>query len=258
MAWFPDERVIRLIGPDCLKNLDSEGHAEAMVALRVRQKRKSEIDYIVSQLPDLPNVVGAARTAIPIARGLDEFEAALKSRFGTTLRMRSWQIIGSGELRVRESRTEAYQNADGSSGERKVDAFRVYARIAGTEILNPRNNSISPRFVKALQRLDEAIATVATAGGADSLSAVDRTRIAKLVEREKRHAVDAIGDIQTRKAFLSPVTVATLRTWAAMPDAEMPCIVERSGSSFYVGTSAGRLRIEIPESLGFTVPSIAA
>jgi hypothetical protein len=38
IGWFPDEGIIRIIGPDCFAALDKEGHFKAVAQLRAEQQ----------------------------------------------------------------------------------------------------------------------------------------------------------------------------------------------------------------------------
>ena len=53
IAWFKDEGVIRLIGPECYKSLNASGHQEAMAELSARRKREQGIRYLANSLPRL-------------------------------------------------------------------------------------------------------------------------------------------------------------------------------------------------------------
>jgi hypothetical protein len=49
IAWFPDEWLIRLIGPDCFAEIDKQGHADAVEELEKREARERDSVFLVSQ-----------------------------------------------------------------------------------------------------------------------------------------------------------------------------------------------------------------
>ena len=256
IAWFPEERVIRMIGPDCYAALDREGHNEALINMRKEQRRRSQIETILEHLPRLPEIINIARSAIPIAEDLDAVESALKSRLENTLRMRAWDALKEGQLRVRETATESYQKADGSTGEKQIETFRGYARIRGVQILNPTNRPSAPIITRAVERLI-AIAKGVKDTNVHALQDVERARIARSVTQEQERLRGAFADMRDRQTFLSVVTVNTLRTWGSRPDAELRCFFERGNGSLYVGRDAnGKLRVPIGKHAEFSIPEI--
>jgi len=47
IAWFPDEAIIRLLGPDCFAAMDQDAHAEALALMRQEKRRKQDIAYLL-------------------------------------------------------------------------------------------------------------------------------------------------------------------------------------------------------------------
>ncbi|MEH6719428.1 MAG: hypothetical protein V7704_11145, partial [Aurantimonas endophytica] len=233
-----------------------KGHDEAVVEMRKRKRRARDIAFILSQIPKLPQVLGAARDALPIAQDLDAVEAALKGRRESTLRMRAWQTLGAGELRVRESLTESFQRADGSTGERQIESMRIYARIGGAAILNPLNRPLAPVISKAIERLAE-VATDFSDVDLGKLEDTERSRVAKLVEREQGKLRETLEKMGERQAFLSPITINTLRTWGEMPNAEMRCFFVRDGETLYVGRDQnGKIRVPVGRNVDLSIPRL--
>jgi len=154
IAWFPEEQVIRLIGPDCFKALNAEGHAEALAALRKEQQREKDILYLLDNLPRVPALLAATREALPLAKAVDDFRSDLMLRLERTLKIDLWREIRDGKLRVRTQRREAFRRADGSEGFRNVDDFRDYASIDGHDLLNPKTMRFTPRLQRVEAHLE--------------------------------------------------------------------------------------------------------
>ena len=87
ISWWPDERVNRLIGNGCFAARDKEGHDEAYAAMLKSRRRRREIEYILSQMPKLPEFIDLARLAVPISQDIDEAVSALQARLHTTLQL---------------------------------------------------------------------------------------------------------------------------------------------------------------------------
>ena len=155
IAWFPSEGVIRLLGPECFKSLDKEGHEEAKRQLEIERRRKQDTDYLLSKLPLLGRVILVGEQAIPIAKALDIFRDDLHAKL-TLDRFPLWDCVrDGGELKIKERSQEFRQNTDGSMRIVDIDVEHVYARLSSYEILNPNLTSCGDQLQAALRKLRE-------------------------------------------------------------------------------------------------------
>ena len=102
IAWFPDEGVIRLIGPDCFAELNKEGHNEALDELAKREKREEEFKFLLSQRDQHRVALNVLKASQQVAEALDDFGARLRKTLTETLNIDLWPHVRSGELQVIE------------------------------------------------------------------------------------------------------------------------------------------------------------
>jgi hypothetical protein len=92
IAYFPDERVLRLIGPKCFVTLDAGGHHAALERLRRERKRKADIRYLVEHIHLLPKLEGLIGDWLPTIEHLDEARAIVRERL-ELLKLPLWPRI---------------------------------------------------------------------------------------------------------------------------------------------------------------------
>ena len=81
IAWFPDEGVIRLIGPDCFAEINKEGHEDAVQELKDREKRKREISFLISQRDQHQLALTVLIASRRVAQAVDNFGFDLRRRY---------------------------------------------------------------------------------------------------------------------------------------------------------------------------------
>jgi len=82
IAWFPEEGVIRIIGPDCFRALNPEGHDQAVADLRREQTKQQDVRYLLANIGVVPHTLRAIHAASNALNAWDEFAAALRSIIG--------------------------------------------------------------------------------------------------------------------------------------------------------------------------------
>jgi hypothetical protein len=80
IAWFPDEKVIRLIGPDCFRALNPEGHDRAKRQYREEQEAEKDNAYLLSNLPKLPDAIEVIERAVIVAEAVEVFYTDLQKK----------------------------------------------------------------------------------------------------------------------------------------------------------------------------------
>lgn len=256
IAWFPDECVIRLIGPDCFEALNPEGHRTALAEFRAEQQRERDIAYLLDNLPVVPGAVAAIKAAIPVAQAVDEFRAALRSRLDNTLQMPLWREIANGELRLSVRRREIFRRRDGSEGERQVNDLKLYATVRGVSLVNPRSQRFAPRLETAAQNLT-AIQLADHQRTVGRMSDTQRRQVAKTLARNVGRAQQVFEELDEARRFASRTTVATLRNWGRQEGAPFPLYVARSGNGFCIGSNQEQqLYIELDPAFDSELPTL--
>jgi hypothetical protein len=252
IAWFPEECVIRLIGPECFRAINAEGHDTALVELRAEQQREKDTRYLVANLPIVQNLVEAVNKALPIVTAVDEFRQTLLNRLETTLKIDLWREVRDGTLRVTVTRVETRQRADGTIYEHKVSDFSTYAIIDGSSILTPNARRFAPRLNTVAEHLEGLLAY----RDADA-SDLERRKAAKLLSDCVRKLKDVFQEMTEARKFASVITTATIRRWSEQPGSPIRIYTERLDSSFYVGRRREeKLRIGLLPSFDLPLPDI--
>jgi hypothetical protein len=151
IGYFPDEHVIRMLGPDCFRALNPEGHDRAYDDMRAEEQRENDINFLLSRIGDVPNLIAAVEHAIPVAQAVDELGVALRRELDVILRTQMWSHVRDGQLQTSVVRNVPYLRPDGSEGTRPVEYFGPFGgQLAGINFMNPRAPVIAPRLKRAL------------------------------------------------------------------------------------------------------------
>ncbi|HDZ72037.1 MAG TPA: hypothetical protein ENH55_04490 [Aurantimonas coralicida] len=257
IAWFPNEAVIRLIGPQCYRSLNAEGHDIAESDLRIRQARERHSRYLISQLPILPHVIAVGEQTAVIAAGLDEFRNALQTRLRNVLRMPLWEQVRGGELTVLVEGRELRANKSGDHHVQSVVTHRRYATIEGFGVLDPREHSIAPGLHRKVERLREVQATLMAERDVRDTDDLSLRRAARAMSDGRKAIAAALERIEDHRRFVSPMTVATLRTWGKLSNTTLHMSFRRQQRNLYIGFEPEHcVRIEIPEEMERTLPML--
>jgi hypothetical protein len=100
IAWFPDEHVIRMIGPECFQTLNPDGHWEAVETFDREEGARRTIDYLVGNLHLSGKSIEVLQNALPTLTAIDEVHATLRSRLTDIVRVDLWRHVGRGSLKV--------------------------------------------------------------------------------------------------------------------------------------------------------------
>ncbi len=255
IAWFPDEAVIRLIGPQCYKSLDAEGHELAEHEFRERQRREKYARYLITQLPLLPEIVRTGDEVLEMAKAADEFRETLQRRLANTLFLRLWENVRNGVLNLIVRTREIRAGADGDHQMRTVDKHERYATIEGWEVLDPRATKIAPTLKRNIDRLQ--VMRFELGQKQDVRDADDLTlrRAAQTMANARKVIAAAIDRIALERKIVSPMTVATLRTWGQLDAATLKFSLRRNGRDLLVGRDRDHCcPIRIPPEMERTLP----
>jgi len=143
VAFFPNERVIRIMGHDCFKRFNSEGHTEALRKYHGDLQRKRDIAYLLGNLDKVADFKAAVERAIPIAHAVDQFRNDTCNTFTEVLRTDLWEHIRTGELRI----TRKAQRMD--EDDRDVTIIETYGKISGQDFLKKRSKKLGVKLTHA-------------------------------------------------------------------------------------------------------------
>lgn len=200
VAWFPDEAIIRIIGPDCFAALDKEGHFRAIAQLRAEEQLAKDTMYLLAHLSKVPDAVRTLERALPTFETIDDVRDALRRGIPQAIKSDLWPHIKSGTLQVKHYTGE-------------IATITQYAKIKGQRMLEPSDLDLAPTIRNALATLrnmdpgHDPKATIA------AMSDEDRKKNARALVRNLNAAKITFRTAEEIRPFLSVQTIATLRNW---------------------------------------------
>jgi hypothetical protein len=242
IAWFPDEGVIRNIGPDCFATLNPEGHTEAVRQLRIEERRTSQINYLLAHLGDVPEIIRVIEAAIPIVDAVDQVRRILRDNLNGVLNTKVWQHVRDGSLKVEVGRTESFQRADGSSGERNVTDFQVYGPLAGHIMLDPTSKPLAPTLQRARAQLRGIDFGADFAAKVPTMSDPEREKVARTLNQWRNKVGEVLAEAEEARRLLSPTGIGSLVGWSKHPGCPIKIYITRDGNNVCIGQSEHQLR----------------
>ncbi len=249
IAYFPDEKVIRNIGPQCFRALNPEGHDDAIEAFYKKKERERQINFLIDNLHILPAALKAIQHNILIAQALDLFRTEYKRKISGNFRTKLWRAISSGRL-YRLTEHVVHTNAVSGPSQKIERRKEIYSSIEGYDLINPKRPGIAPVFESALERLQAITVRADTQAVIEIMDDAQREQVVKNFTEglgEARRAYDTLCDV---RKFLQPISINTLRTWGALDDAEMSLYIEKDGNTLLIGeTKEHPLKITVSSDI---------
>ncbi len=257
IAWFPTEGVIRLLGPDCFKALDKEGHEAAKRQLETERRLKQDTGYLLSKLPLVRGVITVAESALPIAKALDEFHKALHNKLDLA-RLLLWdQVRNGGELRIKERSQEFRPGANGTMRVVDVEIERVYAPLPGYEVLNPNLTPCVPKLQKPLRKLRNYDYGEDWRQKLNSLDDREKNKVAKEIAANLTSIKSSLEKLRTLQRFTDRIAINTLRRWGQHDGCPRPYFFEHRSDRIAFGRSEYQsYTIPIPDDLLATIGDV--
>lgn len=256
VAWFPDERVIRIMGPDCFRTRNPEGHDIAVANLAKEQQEWRDQVFLLGNLPKVIDAVGLLEDARFVAEGLEELQDALHSRLKLCA-PKLWHHIGTGVLSLHRSENEVYRRRDGEIHLRSVEVAVRYGSVS-VALFDPESRPLSKKFTKVIEKLydidyDDAEAALA------ALSDAERAKAAETLGQCFQNGRELLAELAERRRCLSPANLATLRAWGREGEAPIRFFVNRDGSDLFVGKRPSEvMRVPLPASVDDVIDELPA
>lgn len=250
IAWFPEEGVIRLLGPDCFAALNPEGHAKAVEQMNREREEKRSTEFLLDHLPRLPEAIRVIERAVTVGEATKAFHDTLQGKLamgGVAL----WPYVKrGGELIVQEKQEIFRRGHDGNMNTQEVDGDRTFATLPGYRMLDPGLNVPVAALVTALRNLrpfdfgDDCEAAV------EPMALEVKSKAAKMIGRSMGKARDAIVELEDLRRFVEAVTINTLRRWGEDKGCPYPLIYTHAGDRINFGKSEYRsLTVPIPPEM---------
>ncbi|MCP1854235.1 MULTISPECIES: hypothetical protein [unclassified Bradyrhizobium] len=243
IAYFPDERVLRLMGPHCFATLDAGGHHAALERMRRERKRKADIRYLVDHIHVLPILNALITEWSPTLEHIDDARATVRRRL-ELLNLPLWSRVRDGQLHVTRARKVIYRRPDGSEGERTVHDMQVYGSLRGHTFFAPDAKPIDKRLSILRHRL--AMRRVPDVNEIVRMDDKTRHEYAQLLNRAMTRMREAYQEAMEVRQAISREAMATLNGWSRDPGSDFPIHMDADQDAIYIGRSAdNRMRIPL-------------
>jgi hypothetical protein len=146
IAWFPDEHVIRMIGPDCFQTLNPEGHWEAVEVFNREEAERRTIAYLVANLHLNVPAREVISRAVPVLEAIDHVHTVLQKRISEVLRLDIWRHVRRGSLPAAFPRSARMRSAAAPAAAfspavpapaKSASIFRSFARSRASAEFSP-------------------------------------------------------------------------------------------------------------------------
>ena len=237
IAWFPDEHIIRLIGPRCYRRLNPEGHDEAMEVFRREEKVRKDTEYLLRNLPVAAKIRKVLEETLPVAEARDAFRKDLIDRL-KLMRIPLWDRAREGQLMVTETQIQTVKDANGKEVEREQTVERLLTTVQGMRFIRPDAKAYAPRVIEAI-----AVATAIDFGTGwrtrlNQMGPVEKSTTAKKLVKAHTQAGDVQQEMNDDGRFFD--SIPALRRWGAREDSILQFHIELLADMIKVGVSEYR------------------
>lgn len=215
IAWFPEEKIIRIIGGDCFKSINEKGHAEAEALFRAEERRRRAEEYLLASLQFVPSALSAVEHNVPIIADIDRVRFILSERLTSTIDFDLWaHVRADGALKRQVSRTE--HRIDRAGNERVVtvhDEVR-YGPLAGYELVKANVKPMAERIEALARRLRPLNFGEGYVHSLSTMNDSERSKAIKAL-RSISEISNIIQEAEDIRQMLSPLSLGSLNGWSA-------------------------------------------
>jgi len=243
IGYFPEEKVIRILGPDCFRTLNPEGHDQAYDDMKAEERREADINYLLGKIDDVPKLIAAVEHAIPVAQALDSIGGTLRREIDQILNTKMWEHVREGQLRITVVRNVPYRRPDRTEGTRPEEDFAPFGgRLSGIDFLNPRISMQSPKLKRVLAvltniKFDRPIAELIREWRDDA-----RHKTAKALGSAIEDTVEIFDTIDDMRTFLSSTNLGNFRRWNDQQGCPIRIYMDYQGSNVLIGREENNRR----------------
>jgi hypothetical protein len=247
IAWFPDEHVIRMIGPECFQTLNPEGHWEAVAQFDKEEAERRTIAYLIANLHLNVPTREVIERALPTLAAIDHVHATLQQRINEVLRIDLWRHVGRGVLNVNETGRRMRRSRDGT--EEVVDFLdvRQLHDFAGYHMFSPKVSRLASRIGGCAKRLSFIDFGDEVEERVRAMDSEDQARAARILSKGIATAAGIFEEANAIRHGFNGMSVAMLKGWTKHKGCPIRLSISGDDSNFYIGADENHpLRIEIP------------
>lgn len=255
IAWFEDEGLIRLIGPDCFANMNAEGHAEAMRELGARKAREKAIRHLSGGLPRLRSILELVKQGKRTGMFVDQFRSELTTALDQQ-DVRLWDHCRGGELKVNKKSTETYIDPDGAPQTRTIFILQPYAPLRGHDALRPNAKSLELAFDQVRVYVERVVEKLQERPSVGDWGDQDLREALRVYNNGRDRLRKALAEVARVQSFVGPIAVPTLKRWSAQKGCPIPFFIDRQGTELRIGSGKSDwIKVNVPSAMDDPLPA---
>ena len=249
IAWFPDEHVIRIIGPDCFQTLNPEGHWAAVEQFDREEAEKRTISYLLQNLHLAAKIRGTILAAEPTLTAIDQVHEILRKRIEEFVRVDLWRQVNRGVLNVHVEGRRMRRARDGAEEAETFLDIQGLSPFPSYKMFSPKGSNLAARIKACAKRLSFLEFGEETQERVRTLAQADRTKAAKMLSTGLNTARNIFAEAEIVRNGFTALSVATLRGWTRHRGCPVQLYIDGDDRNFYIGVAESqRMRIEISET----------
>jgi hypothetical protein len=247
IAWFPDEHVIRVIGPECFQTLNPEGHWDAVETFNREEAERRTIAYLVANLHLNVPAREVIERALPTLEVIDQVHTTLQQRLKDVLRIDLWRHVGRGALNVHEKGRRMRRSRDGS--EEVVDFLdeRQLHQFSGYHMFSSKTSRLASRIRGCGKRLSFIDFGNEVEGRVRAMNTEEQAQAARILSKGISTATGIFEEANGIRQGFNGMSIAMLKGWTKHKGCPIHLSISGDENNFYIGSDDDHpLRIEIP------------
>lgn len=247
IAWFPDEHVIRMIGPKCFQTLNPEGHWEAVEVFEREEAERRTISYLVKNLHLNVPAREVIQNAVPVLEAIEQVHGTLQRRINEVLRLDLWRHVGRGSLSVN---VEGRRMKRTRGGAQEVVTFldvRQFADFPGFPMFSPKTCRLASRATGCAKRLSLIDFGDEVQERVRAMTTEEQAKAARILSQGISSAANIFEEADAIRSGFGPMSIANLKGWTKHAGCPVHVAISGDEHNFYIGVDENhRMRIEIP------------
>ena len=216
VAWFPDERVIRVIGSTCFRNIDDAVEKKKRADLRRRQAERKDRQAIRLHAIGLGALISTVEACLSIFEDLDRLLSDIRSDL-EALRVPLSHHAKAGEIWVAD--LESGTGPDGKANMRRFATIRGVEMISGSQ---PVVDDLR-KLLSGLRWMQHTIDMI----GLYDLDDRTRGHLASQLPQARLEIGRIFASYRGRQEFVSGHTLSRLEEWSRHPGAPLNFSISR-------------------------------
>lgn len=254
IAYFPEEKTIRLIGPECFAAISGEGHSGALADLRRRRSDKRNTRQLAESIDRVSECVRVIDERMQTAKDIDAFASSLRKALNS-IDVNLWDEARSGSLMV----INHVSDVDKFGNERSIQVRSSFGHVCSANVISPTRKRVSKLLGDARQKLITAYWDAKKKVATPEDRAASLKALMSALSRVDR----VISAVDSDVLFMNQRNQSVLSSWAEHEGCPVDLIWEFKGTSLIVSRKKHRYPVHLPirgrlVNLAENIQSIAA